>query len=812
VSEKTRDELQIQIQYALVERLSSSQRRQTKLLQLLDECIFECTDNLRLTYANPAWQKHLGYNEAGLLERDLASLLADDKQRDLLQQYSTAFSATNPLDSLQLQLRHDNGQLIWFELRMAQNGADGFIGSFFCIQQHKNLTAELLQQQNFVRRLSLVASHTTNLVIITDRDGHIEWVNSSFEQRTGYTLQAIIGRKPGALLQGPDTDADTVKLMAEAVRQGQGFQVDIINYDCQQQPYWVAINASAVCDDSGNVTHFIAVQTDISKQRAALETLQEAKLQAESLSEAKSRFMANISHEIRTPLNAVIGSTDILRDTGLTREQARYTDMIRTGSDALLSILDDVLTYSRFEADGIRIQQQPFRLDHCLEEAIDIVSRTAVEKGLALILDIAPAVPLAISADKVRIRQILINLLANAIKFTEQGEVVITVDYLQHKTDKQLILQVKDSGIGIATDRIQQMFEPFVQSDTSSTRQYGGSGLGLAICQQICDAAGGNIQVESELGVGSTFTVNYPLTEDPVLCDAKTVLSKHCQQAHCLIIGKHASLNQAVVNMLKHYDLSYSRYNSMTEVAATDHTNANIILLTSAPNDKEYQQLLARKANANKACVLQINLLGSGKAFVRQGENQLLLNGAFKLSHLSRALEILDDPKINQNLRTLETAAPGPSLDSHNYQGKHVLIVEDNPNNQVVLSELLRQKECRVTCVEHGAAALEFLAQQQTDLVLMDIQMPIMDGITATQHIRAAQAPYSKLPIIAVTANAIYGDKERFLSAGMNDYLAKPIAKDQLYQLLDRYLQVKVGNKSNKLSRLQSAMHHLQSH
>ncbi|GGP37486.1 PAS domain-containing hybrid sensor histidine kinase/response regulator [Shewanella saliphila] len=806
------DELQTQIQYALVEKLSLAQKRQTKLLELLDECIFECNERLQFTFTNPAWQARLGYDNDALASMNLYNLISSSTQRSLLEVSLNKLvnrKHTKPA-IIEVQLGLKSGQHHWFELRIVQDGSGGYIGSLFEIQQHKDIQAQLLHQQNYVKRLSLVASHTQNLVVITDRDGRIEWVNKSFEERTGYILKNIIGQKPGQLLQGKQSDITAIKAMSEALEQGRCFQIDIVNYTQAGEPYWVNINTSPVIDSTGNISHFIAVQTDITESRAALTALKEAKLQAEQLSEAKSRFMANISHEIRTPLNAVIGSADILLDSGLTREQTRFTEMISTSSDALLSILDDVLTYSRFEAGKINIANEPFKLDRCLEEAIDIVSGTALEKSLSVILNIMPKVPLSIIGDKARIRQILINLLANAVKFTHQGEVVVKVDYFTRHDQLTLQLVVQDTGIGIAEDKIDNMFEAFMQSDTSSTREYGGSGLGLAICRQICEAMDGEISVESTLDVGSQFIVEIPLRVEPKVCDSKARTIQHRQHSHCWVVGQHQSLNPAVYNMLQHYDLTYSWFEHHTDLPDQVANNVDIILLTD-PNQlshcREYLSVSNQQLQ-RKVCLFTIDLQGKERGFSHDNQNEILLSGPFKLSHLNWALELIDDPSVNQELISQCHGGLTTTL-FEQYQDKHVLIVEDNMNNQVVLSQLLAEVGCQTHCAAHGQAAIEYLTTHNTDLILMDIQMPVMDGVTATETIRSSRQRYSQTPIIAVTANAIHGDKKRFIQAGMNDYLAKPINRDKLYQLLERYLNPNHTIKRSKLDRIQHTLQQL---
>lgn len=806
------DELQTQIQYALVEKLSLAQKRQTKLLELLDECIFECNERLEFTFTNPAWQTRLGYDSDSLVNMNLYSLIRSLTHQALLDVSLQKLADKNHLKPaiIEVQLVLKNGQHHWFELRIVQDGNGGYIGSLFEIQQHKDIQAQLLHQQNYVKRLSLVASHTQNLVVITDREGRVEWVNKSFEERTGYLLNDIIGQKPGQLLQGKQSDKAAIKSMSDALAQGRCFQIDIVNYTQAGDPYWVNINTSPVVDSTGNISHFIAVQTDITESRAALTALKEAKLQAEQLSEAKSRFMANISHEIRTPLNAVIGSADILLDSGLTREQSRFTEMIRTSSDALLSILDDVLTYSRFEAGKINIANDPFKLDNCIEEAIDIVSGEALEKSLSVVLNVMPNVPLSIMGDKARFRQILINLLANAVKFTHEGEVLIKVDSFNRNGEMILQLAVQDTGIGIAEDKIDNMFEAFMQSDTSSTREYGGSGLGLAICRQICDAMGGNINVVSTINKGSVFTVEIPLLVEPRVCDSKASIIKQRQRSHCWVIGAHTSLNPAVFNMLQHYGLSYSSFLHHSELPKTIADNVDILLLTDPMQlagcrkyINEVNQLITRQV-----CLFCINLTGKVNDFSYHNQNEILLNGPFKLSHLNWALELIDDPLVNLDL-VHQCNSVLPSTVSDAYYDKHVLIVEDNINNQVVLSEMLSQLGCKTHCVNHGQAAIDFLIENQTDLILMDIQMPVMDGVTATEKIRSSRQSYSQIPIVAVTANAIHGDKKRFIQAGMNDYLAKPINRDMLYDLLERYLNQSHNVKRSKLEKLQYTLQQL---
>ena len=921
---KGKDELQVQIQYTLIERLTLSQRRQAKLLELLDECIFECDEQFCLSYVNLAWSRQLGYSSETLLGTSLCHFLVEEKSE---MEFEACLSELLQGNSVELEFLDSQQRRRWFELRVTANDLGGYIGSLFDIQQHKNMQRRLKEQEEHARRLSLVASHTSNLVVITDRQGCIEWVNQSFETRTGYAAADVVGLFPGPLLQGPDTDPATVKTMSKAVRAGRSFQVELLNYDRTGNPYWVAIEASPVFVEKGELAHFIAIQTDITQRvlteqalveseynyrsvvdhipdivlrikpsgellfvnqawrrliggdkgscvgssittfmdaahRAEVENvlveyrsgkrdnfrldlriqtranlliwvemtmspifgglrgeltaiaatlvdvdervsttraLQEAKQEAESLALAKSRFMANISHEIRTPLNAVLGAADILRESGLTTEQQRFADMITTSGDALLSILDDVLTYSRFEAGGITIEHNHFHLDACFEEAIDIVADEAVHKGLAIVLDIEPDVPLAVIGDKVRLRQILINLLANAVKFTPQGQILVRAcsSRLEPQSPKsdfeyRLQLSVEDTGIGIEYSKREQLFQPFIQSDTTTTRQFGGSGLGLAICRQICDAAGGNIEVDSTLGVGTCFTVTLPL-KLPCRPEKlpKPVLNEGIKPIIWVLCNRTALIH-ALENMLERYGLTCRVFSHICDFPKFPRKPCDVLII-SDPADAEECEAYTRTLSVvrNTPCLIVLDLIGRGGLLHSGHANLLRLDGPFKLSHFLRGLEAIEDLHEGVLLRNPATdlQLKKKPLVHPSYQDKNILVVEDNKQNQVIVSQFLRQRGCRVLVAGDGAKAIKLLQTALVDLVLMDIQMPVMDGLTATQRIRSSTEDYAQVPIIAVTANAIHGDRERFLQAGMNDYLTKPLARRALYRLLDEYLE-----------------------
>tara|TARA_R110001606_G_scaffold362194_1_gene515942 strand:- start:3445 stop:6282 length:2838 start_codon:yes stop_codon:yes gene_type:complete len=933
VTKGNSDELQVQIQYALIEKLSESQQKMSTLLSLLDECVFECSSDFILTYVNSAWTRQLDYQADELIGISLVQLVPNFNLKEWLQVHTEKNIDQNIPQRVEIQLRNKANVLRWFELRMVKSDQMQMIGSLFDIQDHKEMEARLRQKEEETRKLSLVASHTKNMVVITDSSGCIEWVNSSFEQVTGYNREHVYGLKPGAILQGPETDPDVVATMSQAICAKQAFSVELINYTKMGQPYWVAIDASPVKDELGEIKNFIAIQSDISQrikaekvaaeaehnyrivvdnisevvlrlqpdgsilfmnhawrdlvkrhknqclgiainqfisevnqvevahalanfrqgnrdicclelqmecgdgthtwvemtmtpvedsqngQLAAIaativnvddrvcaaQTLQEAKQHAEGLAQERSRFLANISHEIRTPLNAMIGASEILQNTGLNQEQDRFANMIQSSGSALLSILDDVLTYSRFEAGAVTLENRQFDLGVCIDEAVDIVSENALAKKIELILSISAKTPLNIIGDNVRLRQVMINLLANAIKFTAQGHVYIQVDCLTN-ADNQLILDIaiEDTGIGIAAEKISQLFIPFMQSDISTTRQYGGSGLGLAICQQICDAAGGNISVESKLDVGSTFRFQFPIDSD--LKSARNILIKLPQRTdrNIWVVGQAPQLNHAISQALQRYKIPFTQFKSVDEITDDIELIADLIIVTDPAITPLCRKMIENRPKSDlSAFLVSLDVLGNSNCMQTIGSNELLVNGPFKASHFNRIIEQLHEMQGKASIELTKNKSSA-FLNEIQFINANILVVEDNPQNQIIMQQFLQLCGCRVILAEHGVEALKKLQTEHVDIVLMDMQMPVMDGMTTTRHIRASDAVFQHVPIISVTADAVYGDKERYLSAGMNDYLAKPVFRAELYALLDKHMpfEKKKTPTTSKIQRL----------
>jgi PAS domain S-box-containing protein len=641
-------------------------------------------------------------------------------------------------------------------------------------------------------KLALVAAKTDNAVIITDDHGRIEWVNEGFTRISEYVLDDVKGKKPGSFLQGPETDRATVDFVRRQLADQKGFKAEILNYSKSGRPYWLAIEVQPIFDASGALRNFVAIESDVTERKRVETALRVAKEDAEAANRAKSEFLANMSHEIRTPLNGVIGMSELLLGTTLDERQSRYAQVVMSSADALLALINQILDFSKIEAGKLELEQVDFNLETTAGDVCEMLAQKAGKKGLELLCRIEPSVPLSVRGDPDRLRQILINLVNNAIKFTEHGEVVV---HISQDTDcigrndagKPCVtvrVEVSDTGIGIPAERMDRLFKSFSQVDASTTRRYGGTGLGLAISKQLAELMGGQIGVRSDAGRGSTFwfTAKLELQSDqparkPMDLRGLKVLVVDDNLTHAEIVRERLAaweidavvtdtgvaalhaLNQTPGFDLAIIDLLMPEMDGLQLAAKIKSDPAisrcKLILLSGVDSHIDSQ-----KYRAAGFCACMSKPLRHSQLF------DTLMNAM-----VDRGSQVIASPGMEE-----QTAAPG-SNDSEPLSKLKILLAEDNEVNQLVASEMLKRAGFSCDVVANGREAAQAAAGSRYDIVLMDCQMPEVDGFAATRMIRQDEQAARKRPtqIIALTANAVKGDRERCLEAGMDNYLSKPL-------------------------------------
>jgi PAS domain S-box-containing protein len=607
-----------------------------------------------------------------------------------------------------------------------------------------------------------------------------EYVSPRIEELFGYPRESWSDPEFFATVLHPDDRDEAIGLHAAALARGDdrwSFEYRLIAAD--GRTIHVRDDARIVKDESNTPLYVQGFMIDVTE-------LQRAREEAEAATQAKSAFLATMSHEIRTPMNAVIGMTDLLLGTQLTGEQREFAEIVRSSGDALLHVIDDILDYSKIEAGKLELEHEPFDLRECVEGALEIVAPRAWEKGIELGCLIDEDAPPGIVGDAARLRQVLLNLLSNAVKFTEQGEVVVLVDAEPAAGDAwRLELAVRDTGIGIPRDRMNRLFTSFSQVDASTTRRYGGTGLGLAISRRLVDLMGGTIHVESEEGKGSTFRISLGASaaelparaapdEGLPQLDGKRILVVDDNATNREIVTRHARSwrMEPVAVELASEALALIDAGEQFDVAVLD-------MMMPGMDGVELARELRRRRSRRELPLLLLTSLGRLPHDETRDDFDAQLSKPLRASQLYNALVRLVSGGATEPSAELEPADAGTSP-------LRILLAEDNAMNQKVALRLLERLGYAADVVANGLEAIEAVERSTYDVVLMDVQMPELDGLDASRRICERRPPGERPRIVAMTANALPEDREACFAAGMDDYVAKPIRPDALAEALKR--------------------------
>ncbi|WP_462158664.1 PAS domain S-box protein [Pseudoalteromonas sp. GB56] len=792
--------------------LHESQQQLERALQGANAGLWDWDTHTEILHTNEIWANLLGYTKEEL-DREFGEcyerwqyLVHPDDIQDATHKLQAHLAGKTSTYRAEFRMKTKDGKWKWI-LSVGRNATPEpeqqgvrIIGIHIDIDASKSMQNELFSKQEQLKALFAALPVGVSMV---SNEGQVLEANSMSEEILGVSANEQKAREfassywqlvnsEGQPLSAEQTPVNVALRTGDIVK---NFEMGV--YRPQGDLVWVSVSAAPLDEYAGGGVA-VAVE-DITDRKYWEDALTEAKQAADEASQAKSDFLANMSHEIRTPMNAIIGMSHLALQTNLNSKQRNYIEKVHRSAESLLGIINDILDFSKIEAGKLNMENIPFWLEDVMDNLASLVGLKAQEKGIEFYFDILPNVVTGLIGDPLRLGQILINLGNNAVKFTESGgEVVVKVRVLNTQQDSiELLFSVSDTGIGMSKEQQKNLFKSFSQADSSTTRKHGGTGLGLTISKKLVNMMGGQIWLETEPNKGSIFSFTARFEKQHGAAARSRLIDKELEKLRVLIVDDNVTACNIVSQMLKALDI---------EVAQADCAQSAIDLLQQSDNDAPFNLVLMDWKMPNKDGIELSREIQTGDV-VSHVPSIIMVTayGREEVINAAEGLEIhgyLTKPVTPSNLLECLKAALGKSCSidprvAHNVsyispaitklQGAEVLLVEDNEMNQELAIELLCRNGLIPTLAKNGQQALELLKTRNFDGVLMDCQMPIMDGYTATKRIRE-QSQFADLPIIAMTANAMAGDREKVLVVGMNDHIAKPIDVNEMFNIMAKWI------------------------
>ncbi len=790
-------ELRIRERNLLIERITEREAHFSALVDTIPGMAYTCDYDYDWTMSFISKEVYplTGYTIEHFTKTRVISWreLIHPKDIDRVEKIVNQACENGEIFTVEYRLIHRDGTVHWVyeqgQARLDHHGKPFQIhGSVLDITDRK------VNEQKFK---GLLESAPDSLILV-DATGTIAFVNKQVENVLGYQTEELVGNKIDLLLP-PELRESHPQMLSEyfnapSVR-AMGAGRDLTAVMKNGESLSVEISLSPI--ETAEGTLVLAAIRDITARKALELELIDAKDKAESATQAKSDFLANMSHEIRTPMNAIIGMSQLALNTELNPKQANYIDKVNRSAESLLGIINDILDFSKIEAGKFDIEHIDFRLEDVFDNLANLVGLKAEEKNLELMFNIPESVPTALIGDPLRIGQVLINLGNNAVKFTESGEVVISVEFIEQQDNAvTLAFHVKDTGVGIPKAQQQKLFQSFSQIDTSTTRKFGGTGLGLAISKRLVEMMNGNIWLESEVNQGSqfSFTVKLELSEKGWVEKDRNLL----ENLKVLVVDDNETSRAILTNILNQFSLSVEQASDGEEAikmlkASDKDDNYNLVIMDwkmpKVDGIEATRRIQSDASLDNIPTVIMVTAYGRENAYKAAQEvaiSGFLTKPITPSSLLDSIMDALGK-KVIEHTRTSEREEHIQQT-INKLRGAKILLVEDNEINMELAVEILSSNGLDVSTAENGEIAIQMLESNTFDGILMDCQMPVLDGYETTKLIRKDDR-FKNLPILAMTANAMVGDKEKVLSVGMNDHIAKPINVKDLFGCMAKWVK-----------------------